>query len=88
MLTLAAMRTMNDTNDPFYTNLDDDAYQKAKPQGRPCDAAIQDGCSDHSLSTGAKVAMAVVFTVVGLVIIGLLVWYFMVVRKRKVQKSG
>ncbi|KAJ8086466.1 hypothetical protein PM082_005289 [Marasmius tenuissimus] len=87
MLTLAAMRTMNDTTDPFYTSLEDDAYAKAKPEGRPCDDAIQDGCSDHSLSTGAKVAMAVVFTVVGLVIIGLLVWYFLVVRKR-LQKTG
>ncbi|KAF9263539.1 glycoside hydrolase family 9 protein [Marasmius fiardii PR-910] len=86
MLTLAAMRTMSDGNDPYYTALQAGEYDKVKPQGRPCDEAIQDGCSDHSLSTGAIVALAVVLSLVGLAIIGLLIWYFLVIRRRK--KTG
>ncbi|KAL0582010.1 hypothetical protein V5O48_000068 [Marasmius crinis-equi] len=87
MLTLTAMRTMNDTSDPYYTRLKDGEYAKVKPQGRPCDDAISDGCSDHGLSTGAKIALAVVLSVVGLVIIGLVVYYCFVVRRRKMQKA-
>ncbi|KAK7470799.1 hypothetical protein VKT23_002217 [Stygiomarasmius scandens] len=87
MLTLAAMHVLNDTNDPFYTSLQAGAYAQVKPQGRPCDDAIQDGCSGPGLSTGAKVAIAVVISVVGLVIFGLLAWYIWTVRSRR-TKAG
>ncbi|KAJ7276266.1 9 glycosyl hydrolase [Mycena haematopus] len=83
MLTLAAMHVMNDTNDPFFTPLQAGAYAKVKPSGQPCDAAISDGCSHHKLSKGAVIALAVVLTVVGLIILGLLIWYFRVRSMRK-----
>ena len=65
MLTLAALHVMNDTNDPFFTQLQAGAYQK--PPGHPCDGAF----TCHSgLSTGAKAAIGVVVSVVGLLLIG------------------
>ncbi|THV08695.1 9 glycosyl hydrolase [Dendrothele bispora CBS 962.96] len=88
MLTLAAMHVLNDTNDPFYTSLQDGAYAQVKPQGSPCDDAIDDGCSGPRLSTGAKVAIAVVVTVVGLIILGLLAWYIWTVRGNRKAKTG
>ncbi|KAF9055097.1 glycoside hydrolase family 9 protein [Hymenopellis radicata] len=74
MLTLAAMHVMNDTNDPFYTSLQAGAYDKVRPEGRPCDDAISDGCAGPELSKGGKIAMAVVISVVGLVIVGLILY--------------
>ncbi|KAG6911711.1 hypothetical protein DXG01_007961 [Tephrocybe rancida] len=75
MLTLAAMHAMNDTSDPFFTSLEVGAYEKVRPKGRPCDGAFPEACAGPQLSRGGRIAMAVVITVVGLFILGLLVWY-------------
>ncbi|KAJ7904387.1 glycoside hydrolase family 9 protein [Mycena olivaceomarginata] len=83
LLTLAAMHVMNDSNDPFYTSLKAGAYDKVKPSGQPCDAAISDGCSGHKLSKAAIIALAVVLSVVGLLILGLLAWYLRIRLTRK-----
>lgn len=83
MLTLASMHVMSDTSDPFYTTLQAGAYAKVKPKGQPCDSAIQDGCTPARLSKKAQLAMAVVITVVGLVVVGLSVWYILLVRKSR-----
>ena len=78
LLTLAAMHVMNDTADPFYTSLQAGAYASKKPSGHPCDPVYS--CTP-SLSTAGKIAIAVVATVVGLGIIGGII--FMVVRYRR-----
>jgi len=83
LLTLAAMHVMNDTADPFYTSLKAGAYAASKPSGHPCDDVYS--CSP-SLSTGAKVAIAVVVTVVGLAIIGGLV--FCIRRRRRAARAS
>ncbi|KAJ7667863.1 glycoside hydrolase family 9 protein [Mycena polygramma] len=75
MLTLAAMHVLNDTKDPFYTSLQAGAYAKVRPSGRPCDAAISDGCSGPKLPKKALIALVVILSVVGAVIIGLTFWY-------------
>ncbi|KAG6837971.1 hypothetical protein H0H93_008365 [Arthromyces matolae] len=75
MLTLAVMHAMNDTTDPYFTSLEVGAYNKVKPKGFPCDGAFPHSCGLPSLSKAGKIAMAVVITVVGLFISGLLVWY-------------
>lgn len=79
LLTLAAMHAMNDTADPFYTSLEAGAYASNKPSGHPCDPVYS--CSP-SLSTGAKIAIAVVVTVVGLAIVGGIVYMFILRRRR------
>ncbi|RDB22862.1 Endoglucanase E-4 [Hypsizygus marmoreus] len=84
MLTLAAMHVLNDTNDPFYTSLEVGAYEKVRPKGHPCDPVFPEACAP-TLSKGAKIAMGIVVTVVGLVIAGLLAWYFRVLRSGKVE---
>ena len=59
---------MNDTRDPFYTSLQEGAFAAAKPSGHPCDAAFS--CAGvHPLSKGATIAMAVVVSLVGLIIV-------------------
>jgi endoglucanase len=73
------MHVMNDTADPFYTSLEAGAYASNKPSGTPCDPVYS--CSP-SLSTGAKIAIAVVVTVVGLAIIGGIVYAFCLRRRR------
>ena len=72
------MHTSNDTTDPFYTSLKAGAYASKKPRGHPCDPVYD--CAP-SLSTHAKIAIAVVITVVGLAIFGAII--FMVVRYRR-----
>jgi len=88
MLTLAAMHSFDDTSDPFYTSLQAGAYDKVRPQGQPCDAAIQAGCSNSQLSKGAKIAIAVVVTVVGLLVIGGATWFLCLLRSKKKKLSG
>lgn len=73
MLTLAAMHVLNETTDPFFTSLKSGAYDKVQPKGTPCDEVFP--CGAGGLSKGARIAIAVTVTVVGLVIIGLLLWY-------------
>ncbi|KAJ7047503.1 glycoside hydrolase family 9 protein [Mycena alexandri] len=82
MLTLAAMHVLNDTSDPFFTSLQAGAYDKVRPSGQPCDDAISDGCSGPKLSKSAIIALAVILGVVGLIILGLIIWYFRI-RTRK-----
>ena len=82
LLTLAAMYAMNETTDPFYTSLQAGAYASKKPSGHPCDPVYSCG---PSLSTGGKIAIAVVVTVVGLGIIGSII--FLVIRYRR-NKAG
>lgn len=76
VLTLAALHVMNDTQDPFFTQLKAGAFDAVKPQGTPCDEAFP--CkTGHSLSKGAKIAIGVVISVVGLAIIGFCgYWYW------------
>ena len=59
---------MNDSSDPFYASLKEGAFQSVKPSGTPCDAAFPCG-GLHSLSKGAMIAMAVVISVVGFIIV-------------------
>jgi endoglucanase len=73
---------MNDSFDPFYTSLADDAFTKVKPSGFPCDAAYSCG-GVHALSTAGKIAMGVVITVVGLAIVGLL--FFSLFSRRRTK---
>ncbi|KAL5508435.1 hypothetical protein ACEPAH_6054 [Sanghuangporus vaninii] len=80
LLTLAALHVMNDSSDPFYTGLEPDAFQAAKPSGKPCDAAFP---CNAGLSKGGKIAVAVVCTVVGLGVIGGLAYLAHLHRKKK-----
>jgi endoglucanase len=77
LLTLAAYHVMNDTSDPYYTQLKEGEYEARRPQGRPCDAS-QD-CSHGSTSTklprAGQIALGVIISVVGLVIVGLLAYW-------------
>ncbi|KAJ7086757.1 glycoside hydrolase family 9 protein [Mycena epipterygia] len=82
MLTLAAMHVLNDTNDPFFTSLQAGAYDKVRPSGQPCDAAISTGCGGPTLPRAALIALAVILSVVGAVILGLTLWYlWLLIRK-------
>jgi len=72
------MHVLNDTADPFYTSLKAGAYASNKPSGHPCDPVYS--CSP-SLSKGAKIAIAVVVTVVGLAIFGGIA--YLVLRRRR-----
>ncbi|KAK2466379.1 hypothetical protein APHAL10511_002021 [Amanita phalloides] len=83
LLTLASMHAMSDSKDPYFTALHAGAYDKVKPQGIPCDAAYPQGCATSGLSEGSKIAMGVVITVVGLVIIGLIAYYVYLVETRE-----
>jgi endoglucanase len=67
MLTLAAMRVLNDTADPYFTRLQAGAYAANKPNGKPCDDAFP--CHHSGLSKGAKIALGIVLSIVGSVII-------------------
>lgn len=79
MLTLTAMHVLNETKDPFYTSLEAGAYDKVRPSGTPCDEVFP--CS--GLSKGARIGIAVSVTVVGLFIIGLLLWYMRTLFSRR-----
>ena len=80
MLTLAAMHVLNDASDPFFTRLQVGAFAAQKPSGQPCDAAFP--C--HSgLSTGAKVALGIVLSIVGSAIIVVGTWYYYRLKGRR-----
>ena len=85
LLTLAAQALVSGTDDPFYTQVRAGAYDEVRPGGAPCDAAIQAGCRrGGGLSRAAMIAIAVVVTVVGLVLLGLGgYWVWSVRRHRK-----
>ncbi|KAI0751507.1 Six-hairpin glycosidase [Daedaleopsis nitida] len=71
LLTLAAHALVSGAGDPYYTQVRAGAYDEVRPAGAPCDAAVQTGCKRGGLGKGATIAIAVVVTVVGLVVIGL-----------------
>jgi endoglucanase len=82
MLTLAAMHVLNDTSDPFFTRLQAGAYAANKPSGKPCDAVFS--ChSSSGLSTGAKIALGVVLSIIGIAIIVAGTWYYLRFRQRR-----
>jgi endoglucanase len=81
LLTLAALNVMNTSNDPVYTSLQAGAYQR--PSGHPCDAVYS--CSLSHLSKGAKIAIGVVITIVGLALLGGL---FYIVRRRQATNKA
>jgi endoglucanase len=83
-LTLAAYNVMQATADPFYTSLQDGAYAKVKPTGQPCDAAIQTGCPKHRLNHGARIAIAVILTIVSLIIVGSIGYCFFWPKRKKI----
>ncbi|GLB33668.1 putative endoglucanase [Lyophyllum shimeji] len=85
VLTLAAMHAFNDSNDPFYTSLEVGAYDKVRPQGRPCDPVFPDACGQ--LSKGGKIAVGVAVGVVGLIVFGLVAWYIYLLWSVKSQKT-
>ncbi|ETW84554.1 glycoside hydrolase family 9 protein [Heterobasidion irregulare TC 32-1] len=80
LLTLTAAHVMGDTADPYYTRLQAGAYAAVKPQGRPCDNALT---CHGGLSRGAKIAIGVVVSIVGLLIIGLSIWFV-----RRMRRGG
>jgi len=85
LLALAAYSVMQTTVDPFYTALEDGAYARVKPKGQPCDAVFNEGCPSPRLSPGARVAMALGITIVGVILIGMTVyWYLLGQRYKKV----
>ncbi|KAF9451625.1 glycoside hydrolase family 9 protein [Macrolepiota fuliginosa MF-IS2] len=81
LLALAAYNTMQTTVDPFYTSLKAGAY--VKPAGFPCDAVFSQGCPSPKLSPGARVAMAIGITIVGLILIGLVAYWYYLGQKHK-----
>ena len=80
MLSLVARQAMVNTDDPFFTRLEEGAYEAVRPDGTPCDPVYP--CRAGGLSTGGKIAIAVVVTVVGLLIIGG-IWYWIRTSRRK-----
>ena len=82
MLTLAAMHVLSDTRDPFFTSLEAGAYNRVKPSGLPCDAVFDEGCNNPHLSKKATLALALVITIVGLVLVGLSTWYIILLIRR------
>jgi len=82
MLTLAAMHVLADTNDPYYTSVKAGAYDKVKPQGFPCDSVFSQGCQGPHLSKGGLIAVALAITVVGLIILGLTVYYLVLLTRK------
>lgn len=80
---------MSASSAPYYTALAPGAYDAVKPSGTPCDAVFpckgQGGKS--GLSKGAIIAIAVVVSLAGLVILGLALWWWFVVRPRRVGRT-
>ena len=76
LLTLTAYSLLSSSTlqDPFYVTLQAGAYARVKPKGTPCDAAFK--CKGgHGLSKAGQIAVGVVVSVVGLVIVGAVVWF-------------
>ena len=78
------MHVISDTTDPFYTSLGAGAYTPNKPGGHPCDRVYS--CSP-SLSTGVKIVIAVVVTVMGLVVFGGIFYVLYIRRRRRATKD-
>jgi endoglucanase len=87
LLTLAAYSVMQTTVDPFYTRLEAGAYANVKPKGLPCDAVFKQGCPPPRLSPGARVAMALGITIVGVILIGMTVYWYLLGQRYKKMKA-
>lgn len=87
LLSLIAYAAMNQTlamQDPYYTRLEAGSYQKVRPAGFPCDAAVQAGCTIHKFSKVGKIVMGVIVGVVSAFVVGLAVfWVFLEMRRRR-----
>lgn len=83
LLTLTAYSLLaSSPADPFYVTLQSGAYERVKPSGTPCDAAFPCGKHGLGLSKGGQIAVGVVISVVGLGIIGLGVYMWLLRRRR------
>ncbi|KAI0722260.1 Six-hairpin glycosidase [Cerioporus squamosus] len=84
LLTLAAHALLSAAGDPYYTQVRAGAYDEVRPGGAPCDAAVQTGCKHQGgLSKAGKIAVGVVVSVVGLILIGLGVFWVWHVRRNR-----
>ncbi|KAI0637947.1 Six-hairpin glycosidase [Trametes polyzona] len=83
LLTLAVQALVRGAGEPYYTQVRAGAYDEVRPGGFPCDAAVQTGCKRGGLSTGGKIAVGVVVSVVGLIIIGLAAFWVWRTRRNR-----
>ncbi|KAJ8516383.1 hypothetical protein ONZ45_g6299 [Pleurotus djamor] len=92
LLTLAAMSVSNalasvsggQNVDPFYTRLKGGEYDSVRPKNPPCDQVFRCDSQQTGLGRSGTIALAVVLTSVGAIILALLTWYVRTVRKRAV----
>ncbi|TCD66956.1 hypothetical protein EIP91_000734 [Steccherinum ochraceum] len=91
LLTLFAYAIANQTlatQDPWYTRLEAGSYQRVRPAGFPCDAAVEVGCGSGHFSRVGKIVMGVIVGVVSLVVVGLAAfWMFLEHRRRRGSKA-
>jgi len=81
------MHVLSDTKDPFFTSLLAGAYDKVKPMGGPCDAVFNEGCDNPHLSKKATLALALIITIVGLILVGLSTWYIVLLIRKPARSS-
>ncbi|CAE6408111.1 unnamed protein product [Rhizoctonia solani] len=86
LLTIAAASVMTEAEDPYFTRLQEGAYASVKPSGMPCDAMYPCKGGRGGLSRAGTIALAVVLSVVGLLIVLALLYLFLV-NKRKRAKA-
>ncbi|KAF4602221.1 hypothetical protein EYR40_005426 [Pleurotus pulmonarius] len=90
LLTLSAMSVSNalasvaggENVDPYFTRLKGGEYERVKPTGKPCDAVFPCDSEKTGLGRSGTIAIAVVLSSVGFIILGLLAWYVRTVRNR------
>lgn len=92
-LSLAAYSVLSASNPPYYTSLAPGAYDAVKPSGTPCDSVFPCSGSNGNggkggLSKGAIIAIAVVVSVAGLLLLGLALWWWCVTRNRRVGRTS
>ncbi|CAL1701489.1 unnamed protein product [Somion occarium] len=88
LLSLVAYTIMNQTTatqEPVFVSIEEGSY--VKPKNSPCDDAVKTGCGIHPWPKGAKIAFAVVITIVGLIILGFGT-YWIVLATRNSTKVG
>ncbi|CAE6422473.1 unnamed protein product [Rhizoctonia solani] len=86
LLTIAAASVMTESEDPYFTRLQEGAYASVKPSGMPCDAMYPCKGGSGGLSRAGTIALAVVLSVVGVLIVLALLYLFLV-SKRKNAKA-
>jgi endoglucanase len=83
LLTLAAAHVINDTSDPFYTQLQAGVYQSRRPKGHPCDASTSCDPTSAHLPRVGQIVIGVIVGIVGAVVVGLFVyWILLSLRSR------